>query len=893
MNIEQQNLLQPLAQDVLDKLETVSNAAHMWLVDDRKLGPDALTTGTNTAISDAAVRNLAKINQQNQTAYRKLTEEPAISRVMAKDDDGTLHTYYFCRADQGMANIGVLSYLAPIGRLASLPVGDDFVTPDDKSLIVVSKTGLRPTNRAGMWDAYSILQQADVPTITIESLRELLSQAVDTSISEDLLDQILAESAHQLNIIEGMRRSVITKMGLRDQPILDKFQDEIFRLPLNQRVVLLGPPGTGKTTTLIRRLGQKLTRHFLDSDEQRLVEELSQAQKITHEKSWLMFTPTELLKQYLKEAFAREGVAAPDQNIQTWGDHRQELSRQTFGLLKTAAGGGTFVLKKDLTNLRPNAELDPVEWFSDFDSWHRNTYRQELQRAAEVLKQSVRQPVSEMGAKLWAILNQNGNWPSTFSELAAEVPHVQALVAEIKTHTDAKTKAALITQLQRNRNFLQDFANFLESLQQVQDAETEDSDDQDADEDEDTQSPRIGLAAASSKYMEAIRTQAKNAWTKKAISKTSPMSKTIEWLGDRTLPAKELTGIGEQLVLQTNARRFVSPVKRYIDGIPKRYRAFRRDRQEAHVWYAAEKFDRRDIHPLELDVVLLALLRAGNELLARSTVLRNIDSPIWSSLQNILGCYRHQVLVDEATDFSPIQLACMAELAHPRIRSVFACGDFNQRLTTWGVRSPEALSWSLPGIDVREINVTYRQSRQLNDLAHDMIKAVGGTVQNVSLPPEVDNEGVSPVLLENSSSEETISWLAKRICAIEHFVKQLPSTAVFVNSEDEVEPVAEALRAMLAEHNIPVMACREGQAVGQESSVRVFDVQHIKGLEFEAVFFLGVDLLATLQPELFDKYIYVGITRAAAYLGLTCVDKFPHQLASLRPHFVSAWNLSH
>jgi superfamily I DNA and RNA helicase len=73
--------------------------------------------------------------------------------------------------------------------------------------------------------------------------------------------------------------------------------------------------------------------------------------------------------------------------------------------------------------------------------------------------------------------------------------------------------------------------------------------------------------------------------------------------------------------------------------------------------------------------------------------------------------------------------------------------------------------------------------------------------------------------------------------------------------------------------------------------VRVFDIQHIKGLEFEAVFFLGVDRLAELQPELFDKYIYVGMTRAAAYLGLTCEGTLPSQLASLRHHFVPDWKL--
>ena len=71
--------------------------------------------------------------------------------------------------------------------------------------------------------------------------------------------------------------------------------------------------------------------------------------------------------------------------------------------------------------------------------------------------------------------------------------------------------------------------------------------------------------------------------------------------------------------------------------------------------------------------------------------------------------------------------------------------------------------------------------------------------------------------------------------------------------------------------------------------MRVFDIQHIKGLEFEAVFFLGVDRLAELQPELFDKYIYVGTTRAAAYLGLACEGTLPAQLAQVRHHFVANW----
>jgi DNA helicase IV len=72
--------------------------------------------------------------------------------------------------------------------------------------------------------------------------------------------------------------------------------------------------------------------------------------------------------------------------------------------------------------------------------------------------------------------------------------------------------------------------------------------------------------------------------------------------------------------------------------------------------------------------------------------------------------------------------------------------------------------------------------------------------------------------------------------------------------------------------------------------VRVFDVQHIKGLEFEAVFFVDVDKLALERPDLFDKYLYVGATRAATYLGLTVSGPMlPDKLAPLADAFTSDW----
>lgn len=877
LNDESRKHIKQIAGEALAQIECIAETAKSKLHDGRTVGSDALAS-INTMTSSSAQR-LDQISQTNRESYQALVAEPAIARVVVADEEGEEKTYYICRTMPVSGFPNLASYRAPVGRLASLAIGSEFTLPNGTVVEVLERAQLRPNALADGWDSRDTVVEAEhFGPFTIESLRALLTEVAGEKVTEDILGQLLAEETVKANIIDGVRRSVITKMGLRDQPILDQYQDEIFRLPLDTRLLILGPPGTGKTTTLIRRLGQKLDMAFLEEGEQRLVETVASTQGIAHANSWLMFTPTELLKQYLKEAFAREGVPASDLRIRTWQDYRRELARNAFGVLRTAAGGGTFVLKDGLASLSETALERPVQWFDDFDAWQRKVYVQELHDAATQLHEAKTPEVLSLGARLQDILSRadDGALASMFGSLAVEITKVQALVSSLKEASDAKIKAALNLQLNHNRAFLDELARVIDSLQQVQATDADDQDDPDADEEDDATTPRTGSAFAFNAYMQAVRAQARAAASMRSVSKASRNGKIIEWLGDRGLTEADRADVGASLLVQASARRFVNPVKRYLDGIPKRYRAFRRERQPANTWYRHEGFEARDIHPLELDIVLFAILRAAGDLISRPNVQRDIDSPAWSSLQPILGHYRNQILVDEATDFSPIQLASMAALSHPRLRSFFACGDFNQRLTTWGTRSANDLKWVFADFDIKEITVSYRQSKQLNDLARAMIHAVGGTEQDASLPAHMDSVGVAPALLEHATNAETI-------------VGQLPSTAIFVNTEDDVALVADALNAALAEHNIQVIACREGQAVGQESNVRVFDIQHIKGLEFEAVFFISIDQLATLHPALVDKYLYVGTTRAATYLGVTCQGTLPSTIESLRMHFCQDW----
>ena len=882
--------IETIADDTLTKFATVAEAASSALCGPSNPGAGVFAS-VNTFTSAGAVQSLSQNSFNIREKLQQLAKEPAIARVVVADMTGKKTTYYICRA---AGDFGMASYNSAVGRLASLPVGETHFLPHG-TVEVLERALLHPVLIDQKWDSRnSVLESDDFGPVTVESLRALLKRVVGGGIDLDLLEHLLAEETDTANVREGIRRNVINKMGLRDQPVLDKYQDEIFRLPLDTRLMILGPPGTGKTTTLIRRLGQKLDVQFLEDEERRVLENTNTTDGIPHAQSWLMFTPTELLKQYVKEAFARESIPASDDRITTWSIYRHELARNVLGVLRTGAGGA-FVLKETAETLGDDAPVNAIIWFSDFNEWQRDTFISEIRMAAQELSKISDSKFATIGGRLLKIVNraEKTTLATLFTGLNAEVSGIQAVTSVMKEVTDKKIRGALILQVNRNKNFLDELAAFIDDLQVSTAAENDELDDQDGDDDEEPNQPKTGRAAAQSAYMKAVRAQTRAQVKKRSLGKTTRNGKIIEWLGDRTLVESDRAEVGASLLVQASARRFVNPVKKYIDGIPKRYRGFRRLRKGEGKWYRSEDFSQTDIHPLELDIVLLTILRGASEFLSVPGIVRDIDAPGWSSLRPIHALYKNQILVDEATDFSPVQIACMGALANPRIRSFFACGDFNQRFTTWGSRSVDDMKWVFPEIEIKAITVSYRQSRQLNDLAKAIIHAADGTDSDVVLPEFTDNECVPPVLSEGMSLQgDVIHWLAQRIAEIESFVEHLPSIAILVDSEEKVNSIAEELNLneKLSNLNIRVVACPKGQVKGQDNDVRVFDVQHIKGLEFEAVFFIGIDRLASIHPELFDKYLYVGSTRAATYLGVTCDGELPDAIAGLRSMFASNWS---
>lgn len=190
-------------------------------------------------------------------------------------------------------------------------------------------------------------------------------------------------------------------------------------------------------------MGQKLDPHGLSDDEQSLID--ASPSPLPHGQSWIMFTPTDLLGQYLKEAFSRNNVPAPDLRIKTWIGHRKELARNHLSILRTANGGGPFILKDSAATITPDAVQSPIEWFEQFQTKQNSDFWSGLEGAAAISSSATDAEIAKLGDRLRAAV-QSAQTTSAASGIYALVSlseDVRRVLGRVRADVDGVLKTAL------------------------------------------------------------------------------------------------------------------------------------------------------------------------------------------------------------------------------------------------------------------------------------------------------------------------------------------------------------------------------------------------------------------------------------------------------------------
>jgi hypothetical protein len=761
----------------------------------------------------------------------RLLDEPCVGYALTQKPDGTQVEVFLCRNyvplgyEPSRTSIDYASYLSPMGRIIAKKPGDahSFEVKHHKlgflleayTYALQAKDEFRPRKEDSRWDATDNQMAWIGGRVAVRSLRKLL---------------------------EGIKqgepgRTIRYSVELPDQAILDEAQDDVFRLPLASYVFITGAPGTGKTTVLLKRLSQKTKKEFLTEAELKSLTD----QTFQDGRNWILFTPSDLLKVYLKEAMGKELLPATDENVKVYRTFRLEVLRDS-GFIKVGQRGYFKQVAPDTMLMKRVSGAEQLSLNKAFGDFLPTAYSLRFRESLQHFNNEIRGPLGKLT-------------DASQEVLVAALDILGKAGGDVIAFQNAQRRAA------EYRNLNEDLKRIVETTRGIAEA--------------------LDTAAA---ITPSVIYNYVGRWQRDGLSLSPAKIDTAVFPHIPPLVSKlrtEVKGLVEALSL---ARMFLL--------IPRAYQEFR-ERTDIKNRFFDAKADKavgdRQLSEPEQDVLLLHALEFTRQL---RTDLPGDLAGVPDELRSLVARFRLLVTVDEATDFSPLELACIERLALPE-GGVTISGDLMQRVTENGLREWSDIETVCRPHQRCELNVSYRQTERLFNIARDLYRhAAGSEPKFKSAYPHRPED---PPALTFRSGKETpaAQWLVDRICEIFTLGNNhLPTTAILVPTPADVEPLRTALFPLLYENGLELDASQGGQNLGDAARVRIFPVEQIKGLEFEAVFYVGLDRMAEVHRELIDKYVYVGLSRARSFLGVAFERQFPVRLKCIESHFEygGSWN---
>jgi hypothetical protein len=762
------------------------------------------------------------------------------------------------------------------------------VTPKGETLVVSDRAALRPFEYRLTKDIHDTLfESLQRERIRVKSLRDFVRTFGENrpklAVEEGAEPPLVPAEELDVVVDEGELRAAAVSHSLRQPYLLDFIQDEVFRRPFQAKQIVFGAPGSGKTTTLIRRLDFSISAEALEAENPGLLEKLSAQSDQPHAISWYYLVPTDTLRRYVKDSFTDLVIPGFDKNTLTWEEMRLDLATNFFRIL-SGVGGGGLRLAASTGRVAKAALADTVGWYSDFAAFQAKSYFQAQKAYAGFLAEFSEPEIAHLGNQLKDLLEKSSDHSLIWFKRAL-LPFQEDVSAQIEGKqggSQKELKSAFQSHVERDPGLVEGLVSLLWSGEKIKKSENLEH------------SAKVFKREAYGIYSSALLDQAKALAKGQGLSRDSRSGRVLAWLGEgRLLSQDRLKELGADQLVCRALRRFKVDAQAfynaYFDSIIPNYLRFRRYNR---LWYANNGGASRQVEPFEVDLLLLAFLEPGAE------ILKNSDNPTektalnWA-LDNQAYLTRNQVLVDGACDFSPVQLKCAASLANPNLGSVTVAADLGARAPIYGLKSLDDFEWAIPKATLTELQTNYRQSGQLLELS-DLLS---GSSHDRFLASRFESKGPKPALGQNLLSlNDTALWLAERIFEVTQRAGRLPSTAVAVLKPEDAGPLSEALTKALGKNPetqaIKALASRPGQPLGLFEDVRVLTLDEARGLEFEAFFAVFPnpgDKASETEPALADR-VYLAATRAVTYLGFAFRSTLPAELDNLTSLTVPSWS---
>lgn len=226
--------------------------------------------------------------------------------------------------------------------------------------------------------------------------------------------------------------------------------------------------------------------------------------------------------------------------------------------------------------------------------------------------------------------------------------------------------------------------------------------------------------------------------------------------------------------------------------------------------------------------------------------------------------YEH-ILIDEAQDLSPVELAVITQTVTGG-QSITLAGDVAQRLymdngfTGWNDLLSEL---GLSHVQVEPLQITYRSTEEVTAFAH----AVLGPLAPAK-PPVATRLGAPVELFGFAHSGDAVGFLAE---ALRELSADEPQASIAVVARYPEQ--ADLYHAGLRQAEIPNLRRVAEQDFPFKAGVDVTDSRQVKGLEFDYVILVEVNQSTYPADDESRHLLHIGATRAAHQLWLLSTGK--------------------
>ena len=765
----------------------------------------------------------------------------------------------------------------------------------------------------------SVLQQnrEDIADIEnkISELRQLveeLKKQKDTAHQRGQITKSINELQKEYRILTAQQEDLknitiyIRKQGeMRYSLIVDTIQTKIKSQNLfdGTTVIINGGPGTGKSTTMIHRLAYLTDTFAIDEDEANKtnnyklngVQRKQLREAIKAQRDWMFFSPSQMLREYLAAAMTKEGLTNTYQKVWNWKDYCRMVMQVNYGLLGDDSSKAPFRI----------CFLNDILFYQGYDiigeltNFYLNQLRQIKYQLPKLKTDGVVYEwtaiAKNIGQKFEDCESYNiAKFVSLFNLLESVYGNDCKKLLSEKNDTITDLSKEICDLLELNTDAKSNINDLIGLTSEIEESEIEEIAEEIEENENEVEEKSSNKIVTWLKSFGSKAKEEKNPYDEQLLNEIQKWVKAychskvndkvqlndiqilvseilIPLLGDKY--DSKIQKIGEMMIFEQYAQYTRGVKAIMLTGLPARYKKFR-----THL--SRSKYEGCDLKLLR-DIMQR---KQGKELHHQEmSLLLGFINPIVKQIKaSTQAKIKHQYIeayaevsrsiigIDEATDCSVCEIYAMQSLLTRDFNSLTLCGDMMQRLTTYGIKSWEELEGIVPNPYKVDLKTSYRQSKKLLDVARQIYTDTLNETPTYKAFMK-SNKVPAPLVYIDENEHTKIEWISKRISEVYRaYGEQLPSIAIFVNDKGYIPRFIDNLKEseFFTKNNIDVLDGSKDNSKATENHICVYPIDVVKGMEFDVVFFHNIDN-SSADTDILKRYIYVGVSRAAFFLGIT------------------------